>query len=89
MYIGEGGRGGPHFILMLSVRILGGEGWHLFTSGSLAAPPSPPVSTQLPCFMHLQSTVYFYSSISLKKRKKKIDLSGERSVEIRYVSANN
>ena len=33
--------GGAHFILMLSVRILGGGGWHLFTSGSLAAPPSP------------------------------------------------
>jgi hypothetical protein len=34
---GEGER--PYFILMLSVRVLGGEGWHLFTSGSLAFPP--------------------------------------------------
>jgi hypothetical protein len=50
--VGVGGEA-PHFTLLLSVRILGGGGWRLFESGSLAAllPPPPHLRSLLEIYL--------------------------------------
>jgi hypothetical protein len=60
-------RGGPYFILMLSVRILGGEGWHLFTSGSLAFPPPPFYAASLFYAFAKYCILLFFNNLFKKK----------------------